>query len=573
MPNSDTQLPLLTAQLQARFNAVPAKLPHDKIETLSVPVERLTETLAFLKHEAEPRFEMLFDLSAIDEAGRGGGLTVFYQLLSLSGNADLRLKVSLSEEAPALPSACAVWPAANWYERELFDMFGIHVDGHPDLRRILMPEYWEGHPLRKTHPNRATEMPPYQLPEARYRQILESYRAEDYSEPGDNDEEMVLNIGPTHPGTHGLLRLVVRLAGEEIRDVRPDIGFHHRGAEKMAERHTYHTYIPYTDRIDYLAGVQNELPYVLAVEQLAGITVPQRAEVIRVMLCELFRVSSHLVWLASYAHDLGAMAPPFYAFRDREYLFDVIELITGGRMHPAFFRIGGVALDLPEGWRDALQGFLKRMPPAIDEYQALLTHNPVLRARTRGIGVLTTAQAIDWGVSGPNLRACGLDWDLRKRRPYSGYEHYDFEVPTAAEGDALARAEVRVEEIRQSLRIVEQAMQNMPDGAILSDQARHAFPRKEATLQDIETLIHHFITVGRGMSFPPGESLFITEAPKGMNGYFVVSDGSEQPYRLRIRTPSFPHVQTIPLLARGHLLSDLFAILGSIDYILADLDR
>ena len=573
MSNSDTQLLQLTAQLQARFNAVSGELPHDKIETLSVPAERLTETLAFLKHEAEPRFEMLFDLSAIDEAGRGGGLTVFYQLLSLSGNTDLRLKVSLPEEAPILPSACAVWPAANWYERELYDMFGIHIDGHPDLRRILMPEYWEGHPLRKAHPNRATEMPPYRLPEARYRQILDSYRAEDYSEPGDDDEEMVLNIGPTHPGTHGLLRLVVRLAGEEIRDVRPDIGFHHRGAEKMAERHTYHTYIPYTDRIDYLAGVQNELPYVLAVEQLAGITVPQRAQVIRVMLCELFRVSSHLVWLASYAHDLGALAPPFYAFREREYLFDVIELITGGRMHPAFFRIGGVALDLPEGWREALQGFLKRMPPVIDEYEALLTRNPIFRARTRGIGVLSTAQAIDWGVSGPNLRACGLDWDLRKRRPYSGYEHYDFEVPTAAEGDALARAEVRLEEIRQSLRIVEQAMQNMPDGTILSADARYAFPRKEAALQDIETLIHHFISVGRGMSFPPGESLFITEAPKGMNGYFVVSDGSEQPYRLRIRTPSFPHVQTIPLLARSHLLADLIAILGSIDYVLADLDR
>jgi NADH dehydrogenase I D subunit len=572
MADCEEQL-ALTTQLQAQFNAVPNELPHDKIDTLSVPAERLTETLTFLKYKAEPRFEMLFDLSAIDEAGRGGGLTVFYQLLSLSGNADLRLKVSLPAEAPTLPSTCAVWPAANWYERELYDMFGIHVDGHPDLRRILMPEYWEGHPLRKTHPNRATEMPPYQLPEARYRSIMESYRAEDYREAATDDEEMILNIGPTHPGTHGLLRLVVRLAGEEIRDVRPDIGFHHRGAEKMAERQTFHSYIPYTDRIDYLAGVQNELPYVLAVEQLAGITVPQRAQVIRVMLCELFRVSSHLVWLASYAHDVGALAPPFYAFREREYLFDVMELITGGRMHPAFFRIGGVALDLPEGWHEALQAFLQRMPAAIDEYQDLLTNNPIMRARTRGIGVLSTAEAIDWGVSGPNLRACGLEWDLRKKRPYSGYEHYDFEVPTATEGDALARTEVRLEEMRQSLRIVEQAMQNMPSGPVLSSEARYAFPRKEATLHDIETLIHHFISVGRGMRFPPGESLFITEAPKGMNGYFVVSDGSENPYRLRIRTPSFPHIQTLALLARGHLLADLITILGSIDYVLADVDR
>ncbi|MDV6344079.1 NADH dehydrogenase (quinone) subunit D [Nitrosomonas sp. Is37] len=563
----------LTTQLQTQFNAIPSELPHDRINTLLIPAERLTETLTFLKHKAEPRFEMLFDLSAIDETERDGGLTVFYQLLSLSGNADLRLKVSLSAEAPVLPSVCTVWSAANWYERELYDMFGIHIDGHPDLRRILMPEYWEGHPLRKTHPNRATEMPPYQLPEARYRSIMESYRAEDYHEPGMSNEEMILNIGPTHPGTHGLLRLVVRLLGEEIRDVKPDIGFHHRGAEKMAERQTYHSYIPYTDRIDYLAGVQNELPYVLAVEQLAGITVPPRAQVIRVMLCELCRVASHLVWVASYAHDTGALAPPFYAFREREYLYDVMELITGGRMHPSFFRIGGVALDLPEGWHEAVQGFLKRMPAAIDEYQALLPNNPILRGRTRGIGVLSIAEAIDWGVSGPNLRACGLEWDLRKRRPYSGYEHYDFEIPTATEGDALARTEVRLEEMRQSLRIVEQAMQNMPAGPVLSAEARYAFPRKEATLQDIETLIHHFIAVSRGMRFPAGESLFVTEAPKGMNGYFVVSDGSENPYRLRIRTPSFPHIQALALLARGHLLADLIPILGSLDYVLADIDR
>lgn len=563
----------LVSQLETRFNAVSSQLPRDGIKTLSVPLEHITQALEFLKYEAVPHYEMLFDLSAVDETERSDELTVFYQLLSLSGNTDLRIKVSLSAKDPVLPSICSVWRSANWYERELYDMFGIRVDNHPNLQRILMPEYWEGHPLRKEHPNRATEMPPYQLPEARYRAIMASYRAEDYREPANTSEEMTLNIGPTHPGTHGLLRLVVRLEGEEIRDVRPDIGFHHRGAEKMAERQTFHSYIPYTDRIDYLSGVQNELPYLLAVEQLAGITAPERAQVIRVMLCELFRISSHLVWLASYSHDLGALAPPFYTFRDREYLFDVIEMITGGRMHPAFFRIGGVAEDLPEGWHEALQEFLERMPAALNEYQALLTNNPIMRRRTRGIGTLSTAEAIDWGISGPNLRACGIAWDLRKRRPYSGYEQYDFEVPTATEGDCLARTEVRLEEIRQSIRIVEQAMQNMPCGPTLSDQARYAFARKDAALQDIETLIHHFITVGQGMTFPPGESLFITEAPKGMNGYFVVSNGTTHPYRLRIRTPSFPHMQALAPLATGHLLADLIAILGSIDYVLADIDR
>lgn len=569
---ADTDAKLMN-QLTTRFDAVIDRLPCDSISTVSVAPEQIADTLKFLKYTATPRYEMLFDLSAIDDTERNSKLTVFYQLLSLSGNTDLRIKVHVPSNAPVLPSICSVWQCANWYERELYDMFGIYISDHPNLQRILMPEYWEGHPLRKEHPSRATEMAPYSLPEERYRTIMESYRAEDYHEPGSAEDEITLNIGPTHPGTHGLLRLVVRLEGETIRSVRPEIGFHHRGAEKMAERQTYHSYIPYTDRIDYLSGVQNELPYVLAIEQLAGIEVPERAQVMRVMLCELFRISSHLVWLASYSHDLGALAPPFYTFRDREYLFDVMEMITGGRMHPAFFRIGGVALDLPEGWNPALRAFLKRMPDAVDEYQALLTGNTIMRRRSRGIGIMSAQNAIDWGISGPNLRASGVDWDLRKRRPYSGYEHYDFDVPTATEGDSLARAELRLEEIRQSLRIVEQAMANMPEGPVLSDQARYAFARKAATLQDIETLIHHFITVGHGMTFPAGESLFITEAPKGMNGYYVVSNGTEHPHRLRIRTPSFPHMQALALLATGHFLADLFAILGSIDYILADIDR
>jgi NADH-quinone oxidoreductase subunit C/D/NADH-quinone oxidoreductase subunit B/C/D len=242
-------------------------------------------------------------------------------------------------------------------------------------------------------------------------------------------------------------------------------------------------------------------------------------------------------------------------------------------MHPSFFRIGGVSLDLPTGWQEALQSFLRRMPAAVDEYEALLTRNPIFRARTRGIGKLTTRQAIEWGVSGPNLRATGIALDLRRTQPYSGYENYDFDIPTASEGDALARTEVRFEEIRQSLRIIEQVAESMPEGPVLSEDARFSLPRKEYTLSDIETLIHHFIAVGEGMCFPAGESMFVTESPRGMTGYYVISDGTEHPYRLRIRTPSFAHLQVLPIMAKGHLLADLIAILGSLDYILSDLDR
>jgi NADH:ubiquinone oxidoreductase subunit D len=287
----------------------------------------------------------------------------------------------------------------------------------------------------------------------------------------------------------------------------------------------------------------------------------------------MFRISNHLVWLGSVGPDLGAMGPAFYCFRDREHLFDAVELITGGRMHPEFFRIGGVALDLPDGWREAVLSALDRIERAIPEYETLTIKSGIFRSRTRGVGRITLEEAIDWGFTGPNLRGCGLAWDLRKTRPYGGYEDFEFEIPTATEGDCLARISLRVEEIRQSIRIVRQAVDQMPVGPILSDQARYALPHKEETLQHIETLIHHFVGESRGMTFPAGESFFCTEASKGMLGYLLVSNGASHPYRLRIRTPSFAHIQAVPHLAKGHLLSDLIAILASLDYVLADLDR
>lgn len=538
-----------------------------------VAPEHLLEVLRHLKRDAEPRYEMLYDLSAIDESGRGGGYTVFYHLSSLSGNRDLRLKVHLEDEDTPLPSITPVWACANWYEREVYDLFGLKFDGHPDLRRILLPVYWEGHPLRKSYPGRATDHPPFRLPPERYRELLETYRVEDTRLPGERQDEIILNIGPNHPGTHGILRLIAWLHGERVVHLDPDIGFHHRGAEKIAEHHTFHNYIPYCDRIDYLAGVANELPYVMAVEALAGIEVPERAVVMRVLLAEIFRVAAHLVWLGSFAHDLGLMAPAFYCFRERELLFDVVQLVTGGRMHPSFFRIGGVSLDLPEGWREAVDRAVQSVEKALPEFEAITVNNPVFQARTRGTAQYDRERAVDWGFSGPNLRCTGYAWDLRKTRPYCGYQDYDFEVPTATEGDALARTRLRLEEIRQTLRIIRQAAARMPAGPVLSDQARHAFPRKERTLEDIETLIHHFVGAGRGMAFAPGEAFYRTEAPKGMMGYYVIADGSPNPYRVRIRTPSFPHVQAFSWLAEGHLLADLIATIGSMDYVLADLDR
>ncbi len=556
----------------------------DEFPTLWVKQESILEILAFLKNKVDQPYRMLYDLTAIDERNRehisgqpASDFTVVYHLISFDRNEDLRLKVGLSEKDLSIPSITGIWAAANWYEREVYDMFNIHFRNHPFLKRILMPDTWKGHPLRKEHPARATEMDPFELPDDKYEKEEQAlhFKPEEWglSSVSDDVDFMFLNLGPQHPGTHGVLRLVLQLDGEEIVDIVPDIGFHHRGAEKMAERQSWHTYIPYTDRIDYLGGVMNNFAYVQAVEKLAGIEVPDRARVIRIMLAELFRIASHLVWYGTFAQDLGQLSPVFYMFSDRERIFNIIEAICGDRMHPNWFRIGGVAQDLPEGWPDRIRAFTRTFPKKLDQYDRLVIENRIFKARTVGIGIYTTEEAIEWGVTGPGLRATGLEWDFRKKRPYGGYDQFDFEIPTAPNGDAFDRALVRIEEMRQSIRIIDQCVKNMPEGPVKSDHPQTTPPRKEKTMHDIETLIHHFLNVSWGPVIPAGEAFFGIEASKGNNGYYLVSDGNTVSYRTRIRTPSFPHIQMVPYISKGYTIADLLSILGSIDFVLADVDR
>jgi NADH-quinone oxidoreductase subunit C/D len=574
--------PLEQLQQHLGLHRVASRPAADGAATAVVSQQDVRAALEFLKGGIERPYGMLLDIFGVDERNRsrrqeGHDFTVVYWLMSLHRADDFRLHVPLSGDYPTIATITDLWPNASWYERELWDMMGINVAGHGDLRRIYMPPWWQGHPLRKEHPSRATEMGQFRMDDLSRQAMeedLEFRPGEVGLAQGRSDSDyMFLNFGPHHPGTHGVLRLVLQMDGDQIVDVVPDIGFHHRGAEKMGERQTWHTYIPYTDRVDYLAGVLNNLPYVLSVEKLAGIEVPDRVKVIRVMLCELFRVINHLVFYGTFVQDLGIMSPVFYMFTDREKAFDIVEAITGARMHPGWFRIGGVAADLPSGWEEMFRRFIAYMRGRLDTYDKMVLRNGVLKARTRGIGQFTTREAQRWGATGPALRATGVAFDLRKLRPYSGYEQFEFEVPTAANGDVWDRLIIRTEEMRQSLRIVEQCVDNMPAG---EHKARHRLttpPIKDRTMRDIETLIDHFLGVTWGPVIPRGEAAVLTEGAKGVYAYYLFSDGSTTSYRTRIRTPSFAHLQMVPYISRGHMIPDLIAILGAVDFVLADVDK
>lgn len=553
----------------------------DRIPTFWCGRSHFIDIVGFVKQQG---YEMLFDLCGVDErlrAHRDGlpeaDFTLVYHFMSFQRREDLRLKIALRENDPRVASIAGIYPNANWYEREAWDMYGIDFTGHPNLFRILLPRTWQGHALRKDHPARATEMEPFRMSVERQDAEQEALRfnPEEWGlqRQHGNTEFMFLNLGPNHPSVHGVFRIVLQLDGEVIVDAVPEIGYHHRGAEKMGERQSWHTYIPYTDRIDYLGGVMNNLPYVMAVEKLAGIDVPERAQVIRVMMAELFRISSHLVFYGTFAQDVGQLSPVFYMFSDRERLLRIVEAVTGGRMHPAWFRIGGVAQDLPEGWQAMVKDFVDWMPARLDHFEKMAMNNSILKQRTEGIGIYTSEEALDWGITGPGLRATGMDFDMRRDRPYGAYERFDFDVPVYRNGDCYDRARVRVDEIRQSLRIIEQCLHNMPEGPYKAAHPQATPPPKERTMYDIETLIHHFLNVSWGPVIPAGECSVTIEATKGNNMYYLTSDGGTASYRTRIRTPSFAHLQQIPLISRGLLIPDLIAIIASIDFVMADVDR
>jgi NADH-quinone oxidoreductase subunit D len=386
-------------------------------------------------------------------------------------------------------------------------------------------------------------------------------------------ETMLLNMGPQHPSTHGVLRLLVELDGETVVNCIPDIGYLHTGIEKNMEAKTYQKAEVMTDRIDYLNTIGNNLGYCLAVEKLVELDVPPRAQSIRVILTELSRLQSHLVWIGTSALDLAAMSVFLYSFREREMILDIFELVSGQRMMTTYIRPGGLWRDVPVEFEDLVRKVLKVMPDRIKEYESLLTKNPLFLDRTRGIGILSTEDCVRWGVTGPIIRATGKPYDVRKARPYSSYEQFDFEIPTQTSGDIYGRYLVRVEEMRQSLRIIEQALDKLPFGPVLSNNRKFVPPPRSEIGLSMESLIHHFKLWTEGFSAPKGSVYVGIESPRGEFGVFLEGDGGPKPYRVHFRTPSFVNLQAMPLLSRGHFVADLVGIIGSIDIVLGDSDR
>ena len=388
-------------------------------------------------------------------------------------------------------------------------------------------------------------------------------------------ETMTINMGPQHPSTHGVLRLVLELDGEIVVKATPHIGFLHRGIEKLSEHRTYHQVLPLTDRLDYLAPMHNNLGYVLAVEKLLGLTdaIPERAQVVRVLLAELTRLKSHLVWLACHALDIGAMTVFIYCFREREHIMGFYEKLSGARMTSNYFRVGGLSADLPDGIEQEIRQFANDMPGHIETYEGLLTGNKIWQKRIQGVGMISAEDAIDLGVTGPSLRGSGVDWDLRRDEPYSGYENYDFEVAVADGCDTWARYLVRLKEMRESCKIIHQALDKLKPGPILADAPKVCLPPKQDVVNTIEGLIHHFKIITEGFKPEPGEVYVGVENPKGEVGFYLVSDGSPRPYRMKIRPASFINLQALPKMVEGSLIADVVAVIGTLDIVLGEIDR
>ncbi|MFQ5598922.1 MAG: NADH dehydrogenase (quinone) subunit D [Candidatus Krumholzibacteriia bacterium] len=545
--------------------------------------EGIRRVLRDLRDDPELRFDMLMDLGGADRLTlreRFERFEVVYQLYSLWNGWRLRLKVPVPERDPHIDSVHHLWKAANWAEREAFDMFGIRFDGHPNLKRILCHHEFVGHPLRKDYDRQrgqwCTTMETLE-DELELKHVEERRRAR---EAGESDpaeaqihERMLVNIGPSHPLSHGTLRVLVELEGETIKHAIPEIGYLHRGFEKCAEKGVWNNVIPYADRLNYVSALSNNVAYVKAVEKLAGIEVPERCTFIRVIINELSRIMDHCVCNAANLVDVGALTNFWYLFTVREKLYKVVEKLTGARLTNSYARVGGLAHDLYDGFEDDVQVVLRQIVPYVKDVLKLVKNNRIFQERTLGISAIGAEDAISYGWTGPCLRASGVPLDARKRDGYYFYDEFDFEVPIGENGDAYDRIMVRFEEIFQSIRIVEQALDKLPGGPVSTSQNRFVLPPRQEVYRDIEPLMNHFMLVMFGTPVPPGETYDSFEVPNGELGFHIISDGSGKPYRVRVRPPCFYIYQAYPEIIEGSMVADMAAALGSLNVVAGELDR
>ncbi len=538
---------------------------------LAVRIERsaLKAVALFLRDDPQLRFSMLLDIAGVDYLHREPRYDAVYHLYSLATGHRVRLLVGLPETDPVVDSVTDVWKAAGWFEREAYDLYGIRFRGHPDLRRILTHDgFGNIHPMRRDYPPGLRQ--PFEHPA--------TLPIAERSPVGERGLELVqhptvLNIGPSHPATHGTFRIVARMDGETIREADVELGYLHRNFEKMAETHTYHNMIPYCDRLNYCSSFMNSSGFATAVEKLIGLTIPRRAQYLRVILSELSRIMDHAVCIGTNLMDMGLISSFFYLWNVREEIYDLLEECSGARMMVSFVRIGGLAEDVPSDFVERVRAILKHVPPVIRDTDRMVTHNAIARDRMRGVGSIGREDAIAYGFTGPCLRASGEPYDVRKAHPYYDYDQFDFDVPVGSQGDVYDRYLVRLEEMRQSLRIVEQALENLPSGPVIVDDGRVALPPKYGVYTNIEDMMNHFKLIMHGIRPPVGEVYGYSEAANGELGFYIVSDGEERPYRVKVRPPSFAIYQAFPQMIRGTKPADVVATLGSLNIIAGESER
>ena len=532
-------------------------------DVLVVPKEEVPNLLRYFK--ASGRFDFLMDIAGVDYPNREKRFDVVYHMFSSRDGSRLRIKAAVGE-GESIETTIFIWKGADWFEREAYDMFGIQFVGHPNLRRILTHHQFVGHPLRKDYEADRQQHCTSTMPIH-----FDNVDGEDGSVLNEN--LVPINIGPSHPAMHGTLRVMAELDGETIVRANCEIGYLHRCFEKMAETHPYNQVIPYTDRLNYCSAPMNNVGFCKTVEKLLGVEIPPKAQAMRVILCELSRIIDHIVSVGTGGVDLGALTAFFHLFTYREKVYTLFEKLCGARLTVALTRVGGMAQDAPEGWFDDVLAFCKDMRNEVDEISKLLLDNKIFIKRTQGVCPISAQEAIAWGYTGPLLRACGVNLDLRKLTPYYGYEALDFDVPVGTSGDIYDRYQVRIEEMRQSIRIIEQVCKNVPGGDYTVRDKGIVLPEKKDVYGNIEGLMNHFMLVIKGLRPPVGETYDATEAANGELGFYLISDGSANPYRLKVRPPCFAIYQSFPSVVKGAMLADAIATVASMNVIAGELDR